>query len=157
MASQLDSGEDDFISGINVTPLVDVVLVLLIVFMITAPVIYQSTIKVQLPKAKTGETTQKSPLNFSITKEGVVSWNNETVDWNTLETRLNALGQQNPDETALISADEGTPHGTVIRLMDMLRTAGLTHFALNVEGRPGGSLSGGGGGATSGASNTSGK
>ncbi len=150
MAAPLESGEDDFISGINVTPLVDVVLVLLIIFMITAPVIYQSAIKVQLPKAKTGETTQKSPLNFSISKEGQVTWNNQAVDWTTLETRLKALGQQNPDETALISADEGTPHGTVIRLMDMLRMAGLTHFALNVEGRPGGD-------STSDAGKTSGK
>jgi biopolymer transport protein ExbD len=154
MAAQLDSGEDDFISGINVTPLVDVVLVLLIIFMITAPVIYQSAIKVQLPKAQTGETAQKSPLNFSITKEGAVSWNNEAMDWNTLETRLKTMGQQNPDQTAMISADEGTPHGIVIRLMDTLRMSGLSHFALNVEGRPN---AGGPGGASSGSGNTSGK
>lgn len=153
MASPLESGEDDFISGINVTPLVDVVLVLLIIFMITAPVIYQSAIKVQLPKAKTGETTQKSPLNFSISKEGTIVWNNETVDWKTLEDRLKALGQQNPDETALISADEATPHGTVIRLMDTLRSAGLTHFALNVEGRAGSDSAP----SASGAGKTSGK
>lgn len=143
MAAPLESGDEELISGINVTPLVDVVLVLLIIFMITAPVIYQSAIKVTLPKAKTGETTQKSPLNFSISKEGNVSWNDQPVDWKTLEDRLKAMGQQNPEETALISADEGTPHGIVIRLMDTLRTAGLTHFALNVEGRPAGAPGGG--------------
>jgi biopolymer transport protein ExbD len=153
MAAPLESGDEDFISGINVTPLVDVVLVLLIIFMITAPVIYQSAIKVTLPKAKTGETTQKSPLNFSISKEGNVSWNDQAVDWKTLEDRLTAMGQQNPDETALISADESTPHGIVIRLMDTLRTAGLTHFALNVEARPGGAPSG----SSDGSKNTSGK
>jgi biopolymer transport protein ExbD len=154
MAAPLESGDDDLISGINVTPLVDVVLVLLIIFMITAPVIYQSAIKVQLPKAKSGETTEKSPLNFAISKEGSVTWNNQAVDWNSLEARLKALGQQNPDQTALISADEGTPHGTVIRLMDTLRTAGLTHFALNVEGRPG---NGDSNPSASGAKTTSGK
>jgi biopolymer transport protein ExbD len=138
MAGPLESADEDFISGINVTPLVDVVLVLLMIFMITAPVIYQSAIKVQLPKAKTGQTTERSPLNFSITQDGTVSWNGQAVDWNTLEERLKAMGAQNTDQTALISADEATPHGTVIRLMDALRMAGLTHFALSVESRPGG-------------------
>lgn len=151
MASPLESSDEDFISGINVTPLVDVVLVLLIIFMITAPVIYQSAIKVQLPRAQTGEATQKSPLNFSISKDGVVSWNNKTVDWKTLQERLNAMGTQSAEQTAIISADEGTPHGTVIRLMDSLRMAGLTHFALNVEGRsPNPGDSGAGAGSSSG-------
>jgi biopolymer transport protein ExbD len=55
MAGAFDSGDDELIAGINVTPLVDVVLVLLVIFLITAPVIYQSAIKVQLPKASSGE------------------------------------------------------------------------------------------------------
>ena len=125
--------DDDLISGINVTPLVDVVLVLLIIFLITAPVIYQSAIKVQLPKAKTGEEAQKSPLNFVITKEGEVLWDQKKVDWDTLGQRLGAMGAQAADQTAIISADQATPHGTVIRLMDALRQAGMVRFALNVE------------------------
>ena len=128
------SGDDDVISAINITPLVDVVLVLLIIFMITAPVIYQSAIKVQLPKARSGEEAQRSALNFTITKEGAVMWDKEQVDWASLGTRLSALNEKNPEQTAIISADEATPHGTVIKLMDSLRQAGLTRFALNVEG-----------------------
>ncbi len=128
------SGDDDVISAINITPLVDVVLVLLIIFMITAPVIYQSAIKVQLPKAKSGEESQRSPLNFTITKEGSVTWEKEQVDWATLSAKLAAMKDKNPEQTAIISADEATPHGTVIKLMDALRQAGLTRFALNVEG-----------------------
>jgi biopolymer transport protein ExbD len=127
------SSDDDVISGINVTPLVDVVLVLLIIFMITAPVIYQSAIKVQLPKAKTGEESQKSPLSFTITKAGDLMWDGKKTDWVALNDRLKAMGPQTGQETAVISADEATPHGTVIRLMDMLREAGLVRFALNVE------------------------
>jgi biopolymer transport protein ExbD len=125
--------DDDLIAGINVTPLVDVVLVLLIIFMITAPALYQSAIKVQLPKAKSGEETQKSPLNFSISKDGGLAWDKEKMDWDTLGQRLAALGPKAADETAIISADTATPHGTVIRLMDALRQAGMTRFALNVE------------------------
>lgn len=127
------SPDEDMISGINVTPLVDVVLVLLIIFMITAPVIYQSAIKVQLPKAKTGEEAQKSPLSFTITKQGDLMWDGQRTDWQVLNDKLKTMGTQAGQETAVISADEATPHGTVIRLMDMLREAGLTRFALNVE------------------------
>ncbi len=131
------SSDDDLISGINVTPLVDVVLVLLIIFMITAPVLYQSAIKVQLPKAKTGEESQKGPLNFTISKEGALVWDKETLDWDGLNKKLAAMGANAANETAIISADQATPHGIVIKLMDALRQAGLTRFALNVEGPAG--------------------
>jgi biopolymer transport protein ExbD len=125
--------DDDVISGINVTPLVDVVLVLLIIFLITAPVLYQSAIKVKLPSAKTGETAEKSPLEFTISKEGELSIGKEKVDWAQLGPRLATLGPNAGEQTAVISADEGTPHGIVVRLMDALRQAGITRFALNVE------------------------
>lgn len=132
MAGVVESDEEE-ISAINVTPLVDVVLVLLIIFMITAPAIYQSAIKVQLPQAKTGEEAKKSPLNFTISSSGELSLNKEQISWDDLGKRLAALGPQISEQTAIISADQATPHGTVIRLMDALRQAGLTRFAMNVE------------------------
>jgi biopolymer transport protein ExbD len=127
------SSDDEMISGINVTPLVDVVLVLLIIFMITAPVLYQSAIKVQLPKAKTGEQSEKSPLSFTLNRDGKLMWDKDEISWEALGKRLQALGPNVSQETAIISADEVTPHGIVIKLMDALRQAGLTRFALNVE------------------------
>ena len=127
------SSDEDLISSINVTPLVDVVLVLLVIFLITAPVLYQSAIKVQLPKAKSGESSQKSPLNFMISKDGELTWDQQKLDWDELGKRLAQMGPQAAEETAIISADQATPHGTVIKLMDTLRQAGLTRFALNVE------------------------
>ncbi len=133
MAHSSSSGEDEVISAINVTPLVDVVLVLLVIFLITAPVIYQSAIKVQLPKAKSGEQSQKTPFHFTLTKEGQLSWDKETVDWEALGKRLSTMGPDLAEQTAIISADQATQHGTVIRLMDVLRQAGLTKFALSVE------------------------
>jgi biopolymer transport protein ExbD len=132
-ASFSSSGDDDLIAGINVTPLVDVVLVLLVIFLITAPVIYQSAIKVQLPKARTGEATPKSPMSFTLSKDSDLFWDKQKIDWNELTQRLAKLGAQAAEQTAVISADKATPHGTVIRLMDMLSQAGLTRFALNVE------------------------
>lgn len=134
MAAQFGSSEDETISGINVTPLVDVVLVLLIIFLVTAPVIYQSAIKVELPKAQTGESTQKNvPLNFSISKDGELHWNNDLVSWEELSSRLSSLGPQAPSQTAVISADSSVQHGVVVRLMDILRQAGLVHFGIAVE------------------------
>ncbi len=134
MAGTFGGGDDDVISGINVTPLVDVVLVLLVIFLMTAPVIYQSAIKVQLPKARTGEDAgKKSPLNFTVNAEGKVFWNGEELGWEQLAVKLKTLGAAVTEETAIISADKTTPHGTVIQLMDALRSAGLVKFALNVE------------------------
>ncbi len=133
MAGGFGSIDDDVISNINVTPLVDVVLVLLIIFLIAAPAIYQSAIQVQLPKAKSGDQPLKTPLSFTINKEGTLFWNKDAVNWDTLEGRLSALGKTIASETAVISADEQTPHGTVIRLMDLLRQAGLTQFALSTQ------------------------
>jgi biopolymer transport protein ExbD len=130
------SSDDDVISGINVTPLVDIVLVLLIVFMITAPVIYQSAIHVQLPKAQSGEKDNTSPLQFSLTKDGALYWGKELTDWKQANQRLQSLGEKISKETAIISADQATPHGTVIRLLDTLRQAGLTRIGINVEARP---------------------
>jgi biopolymer transport protein ExbD len=135
MAGTFGGGDDEAISGINVTPLVDVVLVLLVIFLMTAPVLYQSAIKVQLPRARTGEeAAQKSPLNFTINAAGKVFWNAEEISWETLGAKLKAMGPKISDETAMISADETTPHGIVIKLMDVLRSNGLVRFALNVDG-----------------------
>jgi biopolymer transport protein ExbD len=132
MAGQT-SNDEDVISSINITPLVDVVLVLLIIFLITAPVIYQSALKVQLPKAESGEEAQKTPLTFVISKEGELALDKEIIPWDGLDVRLKALGKLS-DQTAVLSADNVTPHGQVIRLLDALRKAGCTKIAISVEG-----------------------
>ncbi|MBU6375509.1 MAG: biopolymer transporter ExbD [Bdellovibrionales bacterium] len=134
--SNFGGSDEGFFSEINITPLVDVVLVLLIIFMITAPVIYQSAIKVQLPKTKTGEGQQKSPFQFSIDKSGDLHLGEETVkDWGSLPERIAKLGagKDLTQETASISADQTAQHGQVMKLIDLLRQSGITRFALNVE------------------------
>lgn len=132
----LHASDDDVISGINVTPLVDVVLVLLIIFLITAPVIYQQSLKVNLAKATSGESTSRQELNIVVTRSGQLSWNGDVVDWKTLDQKLKGLGDKIGEQTAIISADREAQHGTVIELMDTLRKSGLTHLAFNVEKNP---------------------
>lgn len=128
-----NSTDEEIISGINITPLVDVVLVLLIIFLITAPAIYQSAIRVNLPQATTGERSQTPSFRFSISANGQVSWDSQPIDWDTLGQRLKGLDEKKRQETAYINADRETPHGTVIRLMDTLRQAGISHLAMSVE------------------------
>lgn len=134
MASTQGSSDDDVISAINITPLVDVVLVLLVIFMITAPVIYQNAIKVKLPTAQNAEKTDSSPMDFTLSKDGKISWGKDLLTWESFEERLkNTPIDQLKTETAMIRADEATPHGQVIRLIDLCRKYGLTKFALNVS------------------------
>jgi biopolymer transport protein ExbD len=132
MGGNTSGNDDDIIAAINVTPLVDVVLVLLIIFLITAPVLYQASMKIQLPKAKSAQPAQQSPYNFIITKDGELALDNKIIDWQSLPGMLSKDGDLS-QKTAVISADTATPHGTVIHLLDLLRQGGLTHFALNVE------------------------
>jgi biopolymer transport protein ExbD len=134
--SNFGGSDEGFFSEINITPLVDVVLVLLIIFMITAPVIYQSAIKVQLPKTKSGESSEKSPFQFTIGKTGELHMGVEKVeDWSTLPDRIQKVGtgKDLSQEVASISADETAQHGQVVKLMDVLRQAGISRFALNVQ------------------------
>ncbi len=127
--------DDEIVSEINVTPFVDVVLVLLIIFMITAPAIYQSQLKIQLPKAKSGEEAQTKPIAFVIAKDGALTWNGEAVAWEALPPKLAALAAEAKAEGATISADTVTPHGTVVRLLDQLKQAGVAKFAINVDSK----------------------
>jgi len=136
MAGNFGGQDDGFFADINITPLVDVVLVLLVVFMITAPAIYQSAIKVQLPKANSGDSQQKSPFHFTISKDGELAIGTEKItDWNTLPQKIQALGagKDLTTEVAMISADQASQHGQVVKLMDILRQSGLTRFGLSVE------------------------
>jgi biopolymer transport protein ExbD len=132
MAGIHDSGEDS-ISGINVTPLVDVVLVLLVIFMMTAPVIYQSAIKVDLPKAQSGESSgNKNPIQVSIDHEGKIYWNQELVTTEQLKTHLSEI--KNPaEQMATLNADKLATHGQVVDVMDILRSAGVVKFSLTVQ------------------------
>ena len=130
------SGDDETISAINVTPLVDVVLVLLVIFMISAPVVYQSALQVDLPKAKSGAQVAGQPLDFTLRKSGELFQAGKALSWEELETRAKKGEFQSYAEQAIvITADESAAHGLVVKLMDILRASGLTRFALHVDSR----------------------
>jgi biopolymer transport protein ExbD len=133
VASKLDD-QDDGINDINITPFVDVVLVLLVIFMVTAPVMMKESLKVNLPKTLTSElSTKADSIGVAITKDGQVLFNGKLLSDDNLKTELLRLAQSAPETNFLISADTDTRHGDVVRIIDLLKKNNLNRFALQVE------------------------
>jgi biopolymer transport protein ExbD len=132
MAFRSDS-EDGAIADINVVPLVDIILVVLIIFMVTAPMIMKPSIKVNLPKAASGEQTQQTPLNITVAADGGLTLNGKKTDMNGLSAGSAEALQQNPDVQAVIAADKDVPHGTVVQVLDLVKSVGVKKFAISIE------------------------
>ena len=127
--------DDDMISGINVTPLVDVTLVLLIIFMVTARFIVNKAIAVKSPKAVSGEEV-KTTLELGIDAKRTLYLNRDPVaDRQVVADYVRRAVAQNPDIQAVITADEAVPHGDVIGLIDTVKLAGVRNFALTVDNK----------------------
>lgn len=135
MASTNNAGGRGFspITGINVTPLVDICLVLLIIFMVTASYIVALTIKVELPKARTGEETQASMLSLSIDRQGQAFLNGKPVDEAALGAAVTKERSQKKEVQMVISADREAKHGAVVRYIDLAKQLGVFKFAINIE------------------------
>ena len=133
MAAKLDE-HDDGINEINITPFVDVVLVLLVIFMVTAPVMMKESLKVNLPKTLTSDLAAKTDsIGVAITKEGQVLFNGKLLSTDNLQNELRTISQKAPETNFLISADTETRHGDVVRMIDMLKKNNLNRFAQQVE------------------------
>jgi biopolymer transport protein ExbD len=125
-----DEDSGGAISDINVTPLVDVVLVLLIIFMVTAKLIVARGIAVDSPQTASGEEV-KSTLQVTIDKDRVLYVNGDRYDSiDAAQARVAAMRAQNPEVKAIISADRSVPHGDVMRIIDFVKLAGVSRFAL---------------------------
>lgn len=134
--SQARQGE--MISGINVTPLVDVVLVLLIVLMVTASYTVSKALPMDLPKASTGES-ENHPMAISVDDQGKLFLDGSSISKGDLQMAVRDRKAQG-DVSALIAADGMTQHRSVVGVIDLLRVEGVTKFAINVApeelGRP---------------------
>lgn len=120
------------ILGINVTPMVDIVLVLLIILMVTASYTVSRVVPLELPKASTGESTGSDPLAISIDQDGKLFLDGNAVSPERLRRDVHQVARKGPVR-ALIAADGRTAHASVIRVMDLLRSEGVTKFAINVS------------------------
>jgi biopolymer transport protein ExbD len=130
-----DTNSEGLITGINVTPLVDVVLVLLIIFMATAPLIVKKAISVNVPRAATGERASAS-LQVTITADQKIYLEKSFFDRAGLAQELTRRQRVEPDLRLTLTAEEGLPYGVVMQVLDTIRGAGVKRVALEVRPLP---------------------
>ncbi len=116
-------------ADINVTPLVDVVLVLLIIFMVTAPVL-QSGIEVNVPKTRTVKEVTEERLVISINKQQRVFLGNDPININDIKTKLRQKIRDPQHQSIYIRADEDVPFGAFATVMDSIKGAGITNVSI---------------------------
>lgn len=119
------------LSEINVTPLVDVMLVLLIIFMITSPILFQG-VDVQLPKTESGDAVQSEKFVISITNDRKLYINRDIVHINLIEEKLKALHSAGV-QSVFLRADERVEYGFILHIMDIARKSGITQVSLVTE------------------------
>lgn len=125
-----DSG---LMSSINITPFVDVVLVLLVIFMITAPMLVKDVMDLKLPKTESTDGQVTQTLGIAVNRSGNVLLNGQAADDDSLKAAVKEALHQNPDVQGIIAADVEVPYGRVVKVIDLLKTAGLNRFAVQIE------------------------
>ena len=113
---------------INITPFTDVILVLLVIFMVAAPIIYQSNIKIKLPEAKTAEPQPAGEIStavVTITNEGMVYWNDKLVIQSELREQVGVFLKANKDTTVHLRADQLARFKDVVEVFDLLTDLGV--------------------------------
>lgn len=134
MAGAADEKETS-VTGINITPMVDVVLVLLIIFMATAPLIQKRAVNVNLPKSAMGQKKATATLQLYFTADRQVLIESVKVTPEGLETALKERLRLDPAMDVSVAADKTVPYGEVVGLLDVVRRAGVKKVALDVSAR----------------------
>lgn len=136
MASKINDSQDDLIAEINITPLVDVMLVLLIIFMVTAPLMTQG-VNVDLPQATTQAIkTEKEDVILTINKNGSVFVGSETknpISLDALPAKLNELFAGKEKKELYLRADKKIPYGSVVQVMAACKNAGVERMGMVTE------------------------
>ena len=123
------------LTEINLTPLIDVVFILLIFFLITSTFVQNPGIEVQLPKASSAPpTSEQSSLVITVTEQGRIIHHGEAVALDELEVRLKSLHAKSPEQLVIVQADQATEHGQVVEVMDLARKVGFNMLAIATEG-----------------------
>jgi len=128
----------DVLSEINVTPFVDVMLVLLIIFMVTAPLLQQG-IDVNLPQAKGKDLPTEERITLIVKKGGIIFMNDKPMSMSEIKQKLTAISKLNPN--VFLKADKDVPYGFVVQVMSDIKEAGIeklgmiTEPKINIEGK----------------------
>ncbi|HWO10823.1 MAG TPA: biopolymer transporter ExbD [Polyangiaceae bacterium] len=133
MAGSAKWDDDDGINEINVTPLVDVMLVLLVIFMVASIYIVKDAIEVDLPKAASAGEALDTTLAIVIDREGRLYLNGRPTPREVIAQACAQASARDSNAQAIISADQNVKHGDVIGVIDLIRSNGLVRFAINVK------------------------
>ena len=131
-----DSEDESIVAEINITPLTDIFLVLLIIFMISSSAMLEGGLQVKLPTAKTPSLAQNQagkPLFITIAKDGQISINESKVSEQSLPAKIQETLQGSADKTVVIRGDEGILLGKAVMIMDAARAAGAEKIALATQ------------------------
>jgi len=123
------------IVGINVTPMVDIMLVLLIIMMVAATYIVSQALKVELPRTATSDETVSKTYVVTIKKDGQYLFNDKPTTLLGLSEELKAARKATKEVNVVITADQAALHGHVVGVIDMAKVQGISKFAINVERR----------------------
>ncbi|MGH7395404.1 MAG: ExbD/TolR family protein [Candidatus Methylomirabilales bacterium] len=123
------------LSEINVTPFVDVMLVLLVVFLVTAPMLFRG-IDVRVPRTETRTVQPEERLVLTVTKEGAVFVGEQPITLARLERLLASMRQRNPKAAVFLRADERAAYGSVVKVMDIVKKAGIDRLGMVTEPLP---------------------
>ena len=127
------SQDDGPIATINVIPFVDIVLVLLVIFIVTSAAIVRASLKVELPRAAAGGAKVASTLNLVLERDGALVLDGRPTTPAAARTELQVAVARNPSAQAVIAADRTVPYGKVMEVIDLVKGAGVSGFALDVE------------------------
>lgn len=130
MGAMLGNGRRRLVAEINVTPLVDVMLVLLIIFMVTAPMMTQG-VDVDLPETTTAPLPQKEePITITINKKGEIFLGRTKGDHELLRQQLTAMAATNPERPVFLKADQKVPYGLVVKVMADIKQSGFNKLGM---------------------------
>jgi biopolymer transport protein ExbD len=121
------------VSDINVTPLVDIMLVLLIIFMLTASVIAKQAIEVELPRASQSSTLPPTTVTVTLTRDGTLYLNGAQVTPDALRSAVKDAVAKDPKTQAIIVGDKAVSHGRVVWVLDTIKALGITSFAIQID------------------------
>ena len=133
MAFTSNDESDDGINDINITPFVDVVLVLLVIFMVTTPMMIKTAMELKLPKAEKTDDLDQRSMGITILKSGNVMLNGVLISPEDLRVEIQKSLKENPLTQVLLIADKMSTHGMVIEVIDLVKKAGASNFAFQVE------------------------
>lgn len=133
MAGPINQGEDEPIAAINVVPMVDIILVVLIIFMVTAPLVLKPVIDINLPKSSSGEQSPAVPLNVAINSSGQIMVNGQPSSTEQLALIATQTAASKPETAAILQADKSVTLEMLTGVIDVIKSSGIKKVAFSIE------------------------